>query len=78
MMKAALENADNCFADLNRKAASAFAGDTAFLSVVRYDDDGAFAESERVSLEYSERRKELEDRNEDLAATAIRFVSSES
>lgn len=76
-MKTALEDADQRFANLNQRAASAFAGDTAFLSVVRYDDDGACAESERVSMEYSERRKELEVRNEDLAATAIRFVSSE-
>jgi hypothetical protein len=76
-LKAPLEAAERVFRTLTEQAAQAFEGDTRFLSAIRYNEDGTFDESERLTSEYSERRRELETKNHDLGAIADRFVSSE-
>jgi hypothetical protein len=44
---------------------------------VRYSDDGTYERSAPITMELSERRKELEEKNSDVGDLVSRFVSSE-
>src|SRR5207249_2629049 len=69
-----LQEADQLFQQLRNRASAEFSGDMGFLSTVRYNDDGTYERSAPITMELSEHRKELEEKNSDLGNLVSRFV----
>ncbi len=72
-----IQDAERLFADLKQRAIAKFGEQVPFLAAVKYNADGTHADYEYITDAYSERRRELEEKNSDIGDLVRRYVSSE-